>query len=140
MNQELMGGDVKPDQHVVALVETYNGEYFPSGPAPEYGEPIAPITIAHHHDCLRLFLGEAVPPRRPSSVPGILIERRHDRWAVMIFPYADGDIDIIAHIPMTKTERKVLVQSDHHGQSPLVIDKTELVPEDQFDWRPDAGI
>ena len=92
------------------------------------------------NDCLRLFLGEAVAPRQPSSVPGVLIERRHDRWAVMISPYADGDIDIIAHIPMTQTARKVLIQSDHPGQSPLVINEPTLVPADQIDWRPDAGI
>ena len=58
----------------------------------------------------------------------------------MIFPYADGDIDVIAHIPMAKTERKVLIQSDHHGQSPLVINETKLIPADQIDWRPDAVI
>lgn len=140
MNKDGNAGVIDPGQYLVARVETYNGEYFPDGPAPEYGEPIAPITVAHDHNCIRLLLGDVVASlEQTSAAPCILIERRHDRWAVMIFPYADGDTDLGVHIPMTKTERKVLVMSTWHDREPEVIDKVELVPEDEIDWRPEAG-
>lgn len=81
-------------------LNSYNGDYAPNavedGTVEEYGPPTAPIEISQEGDCSAIYLD--LGPKEDKPHPSVCVERRPDRWALMIAGEADGDQELIVEI------------------------------------------
>ena len=74
-------------------------------------EKQTPVTIRADADAIRLILG-----KEDEGAPAVLVERRNDRWCLVVAHDGGGDGTVIMYIPDDK-EKPIRTESNfgHHG-------------------------